>query len=335
MSTLVWQADDEVSRCFLCDSSYTFFNRRHHCRKCGRVVCGSCSDQAIQYFPGTLVANADGSSSRLRSWERYRTCDECADTTLMIQRALAETAESSPAPESSDDNNSTTKVATSTSTRMVPSSTNSSRLHLPRRDDASDHNLCPVCATNLAREFRVAVETDHEDQSYELFKERHINDCLVAFDFNLEHQRLASPRSGRHRNKMLVYNMPPIPRPQYESIPGTLEGTSADTVRLSPARVGGSERAREGEFGLESKKDSADLLGPSSEVYGSVNTILTLEPSEKTELDRECVICLEDLKPGDKVSRLECLCVFHYRCIKDWFNKKGYGECPVHYAPTM
>lgn len=47
--------------------------------------------------------------------------------------------------------------------------------------------------------------------------------------------------------------------------------------------------------------------------------------------ENECVICLESLKPGDKVGRLECLCVFHYKCIKDWFNKKGYGECPVHF----
>lgn len=85
---------------------------------------------------------------------------------------------------------------------------------------------------------------------------------------------------------MLVYNIPPIPKPQYENI---------------------------------------DVVGSAST---SVDT--SLVPPEKIE-EAECVICLEDLKPGDKVGRLECLCVFHYKCIKDWFNKKGYGECPVHF----
>jgi hypothetical protein len=311
MSDLVWQDDDAVTRCFLCGNTYNFFNRRHHCRKCGRVVCASCSDQSIQYFPNTLVVNPNGVCSRLKSWERYRTCDECAETTMMIRRALAEEVEPYAAEAaSSDDNNSTTKTAGNTFTRMVSSSTNSSRLQLPpANDDDSDHNLCPVCATNLAKEFRRQTGGESGSHDFDLFKERHIDDCLVAFDFNADHQRLSLPRNGsqRHRNKMLVYNMPPIPKPQYETIPSTtLEGTSADTVKAVPG-----------------------------EVFGSVNTILSIEPSEKNELDQECVICLEDLKAGDKVGRLECLCVFHYKCIKDWFNKKGYGECPVHYAPVV
>ncbi|KAJ3027840.1 UNVERIFIED_CONTAM: carboxypeptidase Y-deficient [Siphonaria sp. JEL0065] len=41
---VAWQEDTEVSSCPLCDSSFsTIFNplnRRHHCRLCGRVVCG-------------------------------------------------------------------------------------------------------------------------------------------------------------------------------------------------------------------------------------------------------------------------------------------------------
>lgn len=37
----------------------------------------------------------------------------------------------------------------------------------------------------------------------------------------------------------------------------------------------------------------------------------------------ECPICFEEMKPGDKIGRLECLCVFHYDCIKSWFRKKA------------
>ncbi|SCU87398.1 LADA_0E03752g1_1 [Lachancea dasiensis] len=58
----------------------------------------------------------------------------------------------------------------------------------------------------------------------------------------------------------------------------------------------------------------------------------------------ECPICFEDMKTGDKVGRLECLCVFHYDCIKSWFKKKSQKAtatsakianknfCPLHDA---
>ncbi|CEP64550.1 phosphatidylinositol-3-phosphate-binding ubiquitin-protein ligase LALA0_S12e01486g [Lachancea lanzarotensis] len=58
----------------------------------------------------------------------------------------------------------------------------------------------------------------------------------------------------------------------------------------------------------------------------------------------ECPICFEEMKGGDKVGRLECLCVFHYDCIKGWFRKKSQKTkasssglvsknfCPLHDA---
>lgn len=38
-----WVRDEAVSMCMLCDVLFTKLRRRHHCRACGRVVCGSCS----------------------------------------------------------------------------------------------------------------------------------------------------------------------------------------------------------------------------------------------------------------------------------------------------
>ncbi|KAK9470405.1 FYVE zinc finger-domain-containing protein [Dipodascopsis tothii] len=49
---------------------------------------------------------------------------------------------------------------------------------------------------------------------------------------------------------------------------------------------------------------------------------------------KECVICFEEFGPGDFVARLECLCVYHRKCIKAWFDKKGAGECPIHSVYT-
>ena len=42
-----WQPDHEVSACPVCKTSFSFFFRKHHCRKCGRVVCNNCSPHRI------------------------------------------------------------------------------------------------------------------------------------------------------------------------------------------------------------------------------------------------------------------------------------------------
>lgn len=43
----VWQPDEEISNCPICGNSFTFWYRKHHCRKCGRVVCANCSPHRI------------------------------------------------------------------------------------------------------------------------------------------------------------------------------------------------------------------------------------------------------------------------------------------------
>uniref|UniRef100_A0A182YF14 E3 ubiquitin-protein ligase ZNRF1 n=1 Tax=Anopheles stephensi TaxID=30069 RepID=A0A182YF14_ANOST len=42
----------------------------------------------------------------------------------------------------------------------------------------------------------------------------------------------------------------------------------------------------------------------------------------------ECVICLEDLCPGDIIARLPCLCIYHKGCIDKWFEVNR--SCPEH-----
>ncbi|KAF2748518.1 hypothetical protein M011DRAFT_400799, partial [Sporormia fimetaria CBS 119925] len=42
-----WQPDSEVDACPVCERQFSFFYRRHHCRKCGRVVCANCSPHRI------------------------------------------------------------------------------------------------------------------------------------------------------------------------------------------------------------------------------------------------------------------------------------------------
>lgn len=39
----VWKSDKSSDCCSGCGVKWTFANRRHHCRECGDLVCGSCS----------------------------------------------------------------------------------------------------------------------------------------------------------------------------------------------------------------------------------------------------------------------------------------------------
>jgi E3 ubiquitin-protein ligase ZNRF1/2 len=42
----------------------------------------------------------------------------------------------------------------------------------------------------------------------------------------------------------------------------------------------------------------------------------------------ECIICFDDLKQGDMIARLPCLCIYHLSCIQLWFNVNR--VCPIH-----
>lgn len=281
-----WQDDSAASKCYLCKTRFTFFNRRHHCRKCGQLVCATCSAKKVRYFSNSYVLNTQGTPQRARSHTYYRTCDVCVDEITMIRNTLLE-ATSLEDHVLLPENNSPIEEPTP-AVDLVPHALDS---HPGVRSDAaSDADMCPVCGIDLRQQY--ATDLAGGPIELEPYKEAHVSQCLTTFDFTNDNLRLSSPPGGPHaRNRMLVYNMPPIPQPSYETIAGNSPNST-------------STLAHEGERGDGGEKDAMDV---------------------------ECVICLEDLCPGDKVGRLECLCVFHYKCIKDWFNKKSFAECPVHF----
>ena len=64
-----WQPDAEVSNCPICGHTFSFFFRKHHCRKCGRVVCANCSPhritiprQFIVHPPSVVETDAQGNN---------------------------------------------------------------------------------------------------------------------------------------------------------------------------------------------------------------------------------------------------------------------------------
>jgi FYVE/RhoGEF/PH domain-containing protein 5/6 len=56
----VWVSDKSSSQCTICLNDFSLINRRHHCRKCGILICGNCSK-------GRLKIGSD----------MVRVCDRC------------------------------------------------------------------------------------------------------------------------------------------------------------------------------------------------------------------------------------------------------------------
>lgn len=55
---------------------------------------------------------------------------------------------------------------------------------------------------------------------------------------------------------------------------------------------------------------------------------ITYNEDVLTDNKGECVICLDDLKQGDTIARLPCLCIYHKGCIDSWFEVNR--SCPEH-----
>eukprot|EP00948_MAST-09A_sp_MAST-9A-sp1_P001044 g1044.t1 len=43
----MWIKDKETTACMHCNTPFTTFNRRHHCRRCGGIFCGKCSSKKV------------------------------------------------------------------------------------------------------------------------------------------------------------------------------------------------------------------------------------------------------------------------------------------------
>ncbi|XP_014205384.1 zinc finger FYVE domain-containing protein 26 homolog [Copidosoma floridanum] len=66
-----WIPNDKARECNSCKVViFSMFNRRHHCRRCGRVVCAACSQQRMQVsgYPKSVLV---------------RVCDDCKQATAL------------------------------------------------------------------------------------------------------------------------------------------------------------------------------------------------------------------------------------------------------------
>ncbi|CAI9766054.1 unnamed protein product [Fraxinus pennsylvanica] len=65
-----WMPDQSCRVCYECDSQFTLFNRRHHCRLCGRVFCARCTSNWIP------TSSSDPKTPR-EDCDKIRVCNFC------------------------------------------------------------------------------------------------------------------------------------------------------------------------------------------------------------------------------------------------------------------
>ncbi|ODQ66238.1 hypothetical protein NADFUDRAFT_50159 [Nadsonia fulvescens var. elongata DSM 6958] len=272
-----WQPDADVRVCNGCHREFNWWWRKHHCRRCGLVMCSNCSSQTTAYTPTTYVVSKPSQVFLASPVVPHRTCDSC------MAELAARRGGRGPSGDYSD-----ILSPTSRTWSLASSANNGLRDDTDSVDSAS---WCPICGRNMS-------SLSSSDQ------ERHIESCLIEHEFGTEHPlplNLATPVTAEtehnlHRSRMLVYTIPkPPPAPSSSSKP-------------TPSSPAGEHESKTGSL----DNDDSKLM---------TLTIPSLG---------ECVICFEDFLPGDRVARMECLCIYHESCIKGWFKKKGERICPVH-----
>jgi len=90
-----WVDDNAVENCFNCNSTFTLFLRKHHCRACGRIFCYHCTlkrislPKNIENFPDThkdyKLVSLFNSLLNLNENE-VRVCDKCYNKIFQIKK---------------------------------------------------------------------------------------------------------------------------------------------------------------------------------------------------------------------------------------------------------
>ncbi|KAJ3368905.1 hypothetical protein GGF31_006040 [Allomyces arbusculus] len=104
-------------------------------------------------------------------------------------------------------------------------------------------------------------------------------------------------------------------------------GNNGGTPPSATVRAACAVPLPESDVESESDDEDAGVADPMSAAPSTVASGL-VDPHT------ECLICYEPFVAGDQVARMSCLCVFHWDCLRAWFDKHGVPECPVHLLPT-
>ncbi|KAL6868383.1 FYVE domain-containing protein [Trichoderma novae-zelandiae] len=349
-----WQPDAEVTYCPICRTQFSIFVRKHHCRKCGRVVCNSCSPhriiiphQFIVRAPGTevplppaLLYDSTGAGyvdlNGLSGGERVRLCNPCV-----------------PDP--------------NTAPPQSPASPALSPRSSRRRSRASMGSGYPT--SPAANRYGGVFSAGQSNDPYQFYTSRTRSITMdpsapraggASSSSNSSRRRSSANYEVASINRLMAAGPSPFSMPsqhhiQRRHLAGESGGSSSRQRALPPPpRIAEEDECPICHTELPSRElpnfealreSHITACIQSHSTYGSPrvaadgNTpppaprrtgMYTYAATEKDCIDdAECTICLEEFTVGIPMARLECLCRFHRSCISAWFVNHP-GRCPVH-----
>lgn len=193
-----------------------------------------------------------------------------------------------------------------------------------------EEDECPIC--------HQALPSRGPDGS-ENAREAHVQSCIES------HFSSSGPR---------------VSHPPPSAAPGIVPAAAEITTQSHSSNI------RPVPIAIRPTVGSNELASSSLQQRRRVAGMLVYQASEKDcvgengEDGQECVICFEEFAVGDEMGRLECLCKFHkvnvpslprcftktlaississdpvtQACIRQWWDTKGTGACPVHQEGT-
>ncbi|KAJ5698098.1 hypothetical protein N7462_000103 [Penicillium macrosclerotiorum] len=342
-----WQPDSEVTSCPICGTIFSFWYRKHHCRKCGRVVCASCSPHRITIPRQFIVRPLDsptpvlpGSSSTppSRSSVIDLTGDDPDLFTSTINPALGggeEVRLCNPCVPDPNPNplgygspralghRSTHSLSATMGQNWSAPSRGISRLERRTVGDNDRPSFLRDIRQSTRRSSFTQIPSSEEELAEEAERRTHRRDGYVIW-------ARPPPEAGPSSQPWTQFE-PSMPIP-------SLSISERDICPICgrifmPLSEHYPQSSREAHVRdclarRDTQHAGTQLPPPPPAAARMLEFAATEKDCLGDDSATECMICMEEYKVGDKLARLECLCKFHKRCIVGWFERKM--ECPVH-----
>ncbi|ETS86496.1 hypothetical protein PFICI_00324 [Pestalotiopsis fici W106-1] len=360
-----WQPDSEVTSCPICHRDFSIFNRKHHCRKCGRVVCSSCSPHRITIPKEFIVrppwehpslypmAGEYGAERPLVDFntyigggERVRLCNPCVPDPNVTPPQPAQhlpSRLSNPlySPGASRHQRSRSNVATSPF--INPSAQQYPPGNLPQlgsllgtnRSRSATVNHVPLRRSQIHpppgwEHLRTAPggrdPFPHEQDDEFGFTRAPSHLEQLLFRASLQQQHHARTPPQQRARSPSIAEEDRCPICHHELPSSGLQ----DSERLREEHVASCIQEHSGSRREPASNSPFPTLGTPPRPRRATGLVSYIADEKERARNEECGICFEEYEPGVRMARLECWCRFHYDCIIEWFSRRGNARCPIH-----